>query len=320
MGFRFRRTFSLLPGIRLNLGAIGPSISVGPKGAKLTLGQSGLRATAGVPGTGMFFTQKVAGSHTSEHKAELPSEIQQVISDRPQHWEFLLLQRALRCAAEDINSMAAAISTCGTDAITFFQWIGSLIHEIGELAVEWNDLMNGQMPQALGLAGKPADPDLLIETIDRLVSLTRIAVEYEQRASALARHPLYGGLAKAIGKIGEPFVEVFNDLLDRLDDQLPKFAATHELNLQVKLKPPTAFESYTEAQKAFNQRFFDDNYNLRSGDVIAERFLIARGEKQVGEFSRGAIVDNLAAGIFLKDDSFWSVDAQGWRPLSTLSS
>jgi len=179
--------------------------------------------------------------------------------------------------------------------------------------------MNGQMPQALGLAGKPADPDLLVETIDRLISLTRIAVEYEQRASALARHPLYGGLAKAIGRIGEPFVEVFDDLLGRLDDQLPRFAATHELNLQVKLKPPTTFESYAEAQEAFRQRFFDDDYNLQSGDVITERFLIARGEKQVGEFSRGAIADNLAAGIFLKDDWFWSVDAQGWRPLSTLS-
>jgi len=45
----------------------------------------------------MFVTQKVAGSHTSEHKAELPSEIQQVISDRPQHWEFLLLQRGAVC-------------------------------------------------------------------------------------------------------------------------------------------------------------------------------------------------------------------------------
>ena len=319
MGFRFRRTFSLLPGIRLNLGATGPSISVGPKGAKLTFGQSGLRATAGVPGTGMFVTQKVAGSHTSEHKAELPSEIQQVISDRPQHWEFLLLQRALRSAAEDINSMAATLSACGTDAITFLQWVASMLQEIEELAVEWNDLMNGQMPQALGLAGKPADPDLLVETIDRLISLTRIAVEYEQRASALARHPLYGDLAEAIGRIGEPFVDVFNDLLGRLDDQLPKFAATHELNLQVKLKSPTTFESYTEAQETFRRRFFDDNYNLRSGDVISERFLIARGEKQVGEFSRGAIADNLTAGIFLKDDWFWSVDAQGWRLLSTLS-
>ena len=318
MGFRFRRTFSLLPGIRLNLGATGPSISVGPKGAKLTFGQSGVRATSGVPGTGMFVTQKTAGSHTSERKAELPPEIQQVINDRPPHWEFLLLQQALRSAVEDINSMAASLSTCRTDAITFCHWISSVLQETEELAVEWNDLMNGQMPQALGLAGKPADPDLLIETIDRLISLTRIAVEYEQRASALARHPLYGGLAKAIGRIGEPFVEVFNDLLGRLDDQLPKFAATHELNLQVTLKPPTAFESYAQAREAFCQRFFDDKYNLRSGDIIAERFLIARGQKQIGEFTRGAIVDNLTAGIFSKDDWFWSAGARAWQPLDAL--
>jgi hypothetical protein len=44
---------------------------------------------------------------------------------------------------------------------------------------------------------------------------------------------------------------------------------------------------------------------LRTGDVVTERFLIERGDKQIGEFSRTAIADNLSAGIFFKDDWFW---------------
>jgi hypothetical protein len=119
MGFRFRRTFSLFPGVRLNIGATGPSVSVGPKGAKLTFGRTGVRATAGIPGTGVSFSQKIADAGRAEGKPDLPPEIKQVTADHPPHWEFLLLQRALQSAAEDVNSMARFASTCGTDAITF---------------------------------------------------------------------------------------------------------------------------------------------------------------------------------------------------------
>jgi hypothetical protein len=318
MGFRFRRTFSLLPGIRLNFGATGPSVSVGPKGAKLTFGHTGVRASAGIRGTGMFVSQKLGRSHDVEPDMELPPEVKQLIEEQPKHWEFLLLQHALRSAAEDINRMALAASTYGTDAITFFEWVRTLLEDIQKVAFEWNDLMNRGMPQALGLAGKPADPNLLIEAIDRLILLTRLAVEYEQKAAALARHPLYGGLAKGIGRIGEPFVDAFNDLLGRLDDQLPNFGVTHELNLQLKLNPPTTVESYVHAQDAFHQRFFNEKEKLRYGDVVTERFLVARADKQIGEFSRTAIADNLSAGLFLKDDWFWSADAQAWQPLGAL--
>jgi hypothetical protein len=261
----------------------------------------------------MFVSQKL------DTPLELPPEIEEVIKDRPKHWEFLLLQRALRSAAEDMNGMARVASTCGTDAGTFVDWVTSLITDMKKVAVEWNDLMNREMPQALGLAGKPADPDSLLEAIDQLVSLTRVAVVYEQKAAMLARHPLYGGLAKGIGGIGKPFVDAFNDLLGRLDDQLPKFDVTHELNLQVKLNSPTAFESFAQAAEIFKRRFSNETeHKLRDGDVVAERFLLARGDKQIGEFSRAAIADNLAAGIFLKDDWFWSTDAQGWQPLRAL--
>jgi len=255
----------------------------------------------------------------AEEKLELPPEIEEVIKDRPKHWEFLLLQRVLRSAAEDINGMARVASTCGTDAVTFVGWVTSRLTDMKKVAVEWNDLMNREMPQALGLTGKPADPDLLVEAIDQLVSLTRVAVEYEQKAATLARHPLYGGLAKGIGGIGQPFVDAFNDLLGRLDDQLPKFDVTHELDIQVKLNPPTTFESYAHAEEIFKRRFINETeHKLRDGDVVAERFLLARGGKQIGEFSRAAIADNLAAGVFLKDDWFWSADAQTWQPLSAL--
>lgn len=59
MGFRFRRSVKILPGVRLNFGKKGTSVSVGPRGAKVTVGPSGTRATVGIPGTGISYTEKL---------------------------------------------------------------------------------------------------------------------------------------------------------------------------------------------------------------------------------------------------------------------
>lgn len=57
MGFRFRRSIGVLPGIRLNLSGSGVSVSVGPRGLRYTVGAKGTRITAGIPGTGLSWSQ-----------------------------------------------------------------------------------------------------------------------------------------------------------------------------------------------------------------------------------------------------------------------
>lgn len=59
MGLRFRRSWSVVPGIRLNLGLKSGSVSFGTRGLHYTVGTSGSRVTAGIPGTGLFWTQKL---------------------------------------------------------------------------------------------------------------------------------------------------------------------------------------------------------------------------------------------------------------------
>ena len=59
MGFRFRRTFGLIPGVRLNLGMKSGSVSFGMRGLHYTVGTQGSRITAGIPGTGLFWTKKL---------------------------------------------------------------------------------------------------------------------------------------------------------------------------------------------------------------------------------------------------------------------
>ncbi len=58
MGFRFRRSIRILPGVRLNLGNRSTSVSVGVRGAHVTLrpGRT-VRTTVGLPGTGLSYTE-----------------------------------------------------------------------------------------------------------------------------------------------------------------------------------------------------------------------------------------------------------------------
>ena len=58
MGFRFRRSVRLFPGLRLNVSRSGVSASIGRRGAWFTLGPRGTRATIGSPGTGLSYTEE----------------------------------------------------------------------------------------------------------------------------------------------------------------------------------------------------------------------------------------------------------------------
>lgn len=49
MSLRFRQTFTLFPGVRLNIGKRGISASIGVPGATVNVGKKGVRATVGLP-------------------------------------------------------------------------------------------------------------------------------------------------------------------------------------------------------------------------------------------------------------------------------
>ena len=59
MAFRFRRTLKIFPGVRLNLGKLGVSVSAGMRGANVTLGRNGLYGNVGAPGTGLSYREKL---------------------------------------------------------------------------------------------------------------------------------------------------------------------------------------------------------------------------------------------------------------------
>jgi len=60
MGLRFRRSFRLFPGVKINVSKSGLSTSFGGPGASVNVSQKGVRATIGLPGTGLSYSTLVA--------------------------------------------------------------------------------------------------------------------------------------------------------------------------------------------------------------------------------------------------------------------
>jgi len=55
VGWQYRRRKKLAPGVTLNVGKRGGSLSFGPRGAKLNVGRRGVMTTATLLGTGLSY-------------------------------------------------------------------------------------------------------------------------------------------------------------------------------------------------------------------------------------------------------------------------
>lgn len=78
MAFRFQRRVTLAPGVRVNFGLRGPSLSVGPRGASVSIGQRGIYSNAGIPGTGLSMRRRIdapAGRTQNRSRQDMPADL-----------------------------------------------------------------------------------------------------------------------------------------------------------------------------------------------------------------------------------------------------
>jgi len=70
MPVRFRRTFTLFPGVKVNVSKGGMSLTVGRKGIHLNFSKQGVRQTTGLPGSGLSHTSYLFKNDDGEEKTE----------------------------------------------------------------------------------------------------------------------------------------------------------------------------------------------------------------------------------------------------------
>lgn len=69
MGFGFRKSFKLAPGLKVNLSKRGAGVSLGGKGLTHSIGASGRRTTVSASGTGLSYTTTHKGSRRTEQRS-----------------------------------------------------------------------------------------------------------------------------------------------------------------------------------------------------------------------------------------------------------
>jgi hypothetical protein len=94
MGLRFRKTFSILPGVKLNIGKRSASVRVGVKGLGFTAGTAGQTVTASLPGSGFSVSHKLKGRSVPT-RAEAPVRTEAPAAKRRRPWVVLVAVYAI---------------------------------------------------------------------------------------------------------------------------------------------------------------------------------------------------------------------------------
>lgn len=72
MGFRFRKSVKIVPGVKVNFSKKGASLSVGRRGASVNINRKGVRSTVGLPGTGLSYSSYKAHNKRRRSTDNLP--------------------------------------------------------------------------------------------------------------------------------------------------------------------------------------------------------------------------------------------------------
>lgn len=153
MGLNFRKSITLLPGVKLNLNKKSAGLSFGVKGARYSINTNGQRrATVGIPGTGLSYT-KTFGNKKKDAK-----------TDRAKKKELEKNQEVVQEYNEQVGEI-----------------IG--IHRTGVEAIDWNRVET--IPRKLsGLQTRVLEGDIdayyeVIEKVEPFAELVDFGSQFE---------------------------------------------------------------------------------------------------------------------------------------------
>lgn len=137
MGFRFRKSFKVAPGVKLNIGKKSAGVSVGGKGFRTSVSSSGRKTTSvGVPGTGLSYVSSSGGS--SKSKSSKGSANSMSSSKKGGCWLILVpiiiilvIISGIRSCVGGDNETTTVASATGIESFDFLN-SESLELEVGE--------------------------------------------------------------------------------------------------------------------------------------------------------------------------------------------
>ena len=138
MGLRFRKSISIIPGVKLNFGKSGMSVSTGVPGFRKTFHTSGRVTTSvGIPGTGLSYV-------TTENKNRTPRNQRQTRNETPTCYEPapepVTIPEYNEPEEKYETSFAEPTSRTVTKTVT------TDIHKITDDVIDWTEVMVNPCP------------------------------------------------------------------------------------------------------------------------------------------------------------------------------
>ena len=137
MGLRFRKSISIMPGVKLNFGKNGMSVSTGVPGFRKTFHSSGRVTTSvGIPGTGISYV-------TTENKNRTTRNQRQTRNETPAYYE-----PTPEPIVPEYNEPEANVETSYTKPVSkaVTKAVAADIHKITDEVIDWTEVMVNPCP------------------------------------------------------------------------------------------------------------------------------------------------------------------------------
>ena len=145
MGLRFRKSISLFPGVRLNFGKTGMSVSAGVPGFRKTIHTSGKVTTSvGIPGTGIYYVDTKNPNSQRKRSNSRPAQQaeQTYIPETPRATAAPVEQSYIaeeHYSAPTSVEQPVAVSQIDTAAVT-------AIHKTSDDTIDWTEMLVSAVP------------------------------------------------------------------------------------------------------------------------------------------------------------------------------
>lgn len=148
MGLNFRKSITILPGVRLNLSKGGVSASFGKKGIRQSISTTGRATTTlGIPGTGIYYTKQT-------NVKKLAKKAKEKFIDKDKDKEKAKAGN-VASEAEEQKAVAAKsavsqeqIEQNNNEVDEYNEYVDSIrsVHKASDGAIDWMALKNGEVP------------------------------------------------------------------------------------------------------------------------------------------------------------------------------
>ena len=138
MGLRFRKSISIIPGVKLNFGKSGMSVSTGVPGFRKTFHTSGRVTTSvGIPGTGLSYVTTKNRNRTSRNQRQARNETPTYYESAPEP-----------VTVPDYDELEDNYETSFTEPTsrTVTKAVTTDIHKITDDVIDWTEVMVSPSP------------------------------------------------------------------------------------------------------------------------------------------------------------------------------